>query len=67
MASLWGRRTLVTTVCVASAWALIGCATPNQAPVEDHSAKPARTTVTVAALNSPELVIEITVTACIPD
>jgi len=39
MASLWGRRTLVTTVCVASAWALIGCATPNQAPVEDHSAK----------------------------
>jgi lipoprotein NlpD len=39
MASLWGRRTLVTTVCVASAWALIGCAAPNQAPVEDHSAK----------------------------
>jgi lipoprotein NlpD len=37
MASLWGRRTLVTTVCVASAWALIGCATPNQAPVEDHA------------------------------
>lgn len=29
--------------------------------------KPARTTVTVAALNSPELLIEITVTACIPD
>jgi 2-iminobutanoate/2-iminopropanoate deaminase len=29
--------------------------------------KPARTTVTVAALNQPELVIEITVTACIPD
>ncbi len=29
--------------------------------------KPARTTVTVAALNSPELVIEITVTACIPN
>jgi 2-iminobutanoate/2-iminopropanoate deaminase len=29
--------------------------------------KPARTTVTVAALNSPELVIEITVTACISD
>ena len=28
--------------------------------------KPARTTVTVASLNSPELVIEITVTACIP-
>ena len=42
MASLWGRRTLVTTVCVASAWALIGCASPNQAPVEDHSAKAAR-------------------------
>ena len=42
MASLWGRRTLVTTVCVASAWALIGCATPNQAPVEDHSARTAR-------------------------
>jgi lipoprotein NlpD len=36
MASLWGRRTLVTTVCVASAWALVGCVTPNQAPVEDH-------------------------------
>ena len=29
--------------------------------------KPARTTVTVAALNSPELVIEITVTAGIPN
>jgi 2-iminobutanoate/2-iminopropanoate deaminase len=29
--------------------------------------KPARTTVTVAALNAPELVVEITVTACIPD
>jgi 2-iminobutanoate/2-iminopropanoate deaminase len=29
--------------------------------------KPARTTVTVAALNNPELVVEITVTACIPD
>jgi 2-iminobutanoate/2-iminopropanoate deaminase len=29
--------------------------------------KPARTTVTVAALNVPELLIEITVTACIPD
>jgi enamine deaminase RidA (YjgF/YER057c/UK114 family) len=29
--------------------------------------KPARTTVTVAALNHPELLVEITVTACIPD
>jgi 2-iminobutanoate/2-iminopropanoate deaminase len=29
--------------------------------------KPARTTVTVASLNAPELMIEITVTACIPD
>jgi reactive intermediate/imine deaminase len=29
--------------------------------------KPSRTTVTVAALNAPELLIEITVTACIPD
>ena len=28
--------------------------------------KPARTTVTVAALNSPDLFIEITVTVCIP-
>ena len=28
--------------------------------------KPARTTVTVAALNSPELLVEITITACIP-
>jgi reactive intermediate/imine deaminase len=28
--------------------------------------KPARTTVTVAALNTPELLVEITVTACIP-
>ena len=28
--------------------------------------KPARTTVTVASLNSPELLVEITVTACIP-
>ena len=37
MALHWGRRSLVTTVCVASAWALIGCATPHQAPVEDHS------------------------------
>jgi 2-iminobutanoate/2-iminopropanoate deaminase len=31
------------------------------------SNKPARTTVTVATLNSPDLLIEITVTACIPD
>jgi 2-iminobutanoate/2-iminopropanoate deaminase len=30
------------------------------------SDKPARTTVTVATLNSPDLLIEITVTACIP-
>ena len=29
--------------------------------------KPARTTVTVASLNNPELLIEITVTACVPD
>jgi 2-iminobutanoate/2-iminopropanoate deaminase len=29
--------------------------------------KPARTTVTVASLNAPELLIEITVTACISD
>jgi 2-iminobutanoate/2-iminopropanoate deaminase len=28
--------------------------------------RPARTTITVAALNAPELLIEITVTACIP-
>jgi len=48
MASLWGRRTLVTTVCVASAWALIGCATPNQAPVEDHSARTSRPVAAVA-------------------
>ena len=53
MASLWGRRTLVTTVCVASAWALIGCATPNQAPVEDHSAKTSRTTVPAADAARP--------------
>jgi len=46
MASIWGRRTLVTTVCVASAWALVGCATPNQAPVEDHSTKVTRPVVT---------------------
>jgi lipoprotein NlpD len=51
MASLWGRRTLVTTVCVASAWALIGCATPNQAPVEDHSAKSAHPAVTAVDTN----------------
>ncbi|MGN6526042.1 MAG: peptidoglycan DD-metalloendopeptidase family protein [Burkholderiaceae bacterium] len=37
MASHWGRRTLVATVSAASAWALIGCASTNQAPVEDHS------------------------------
>lgn len=37
MASHWGRRTLVTTVCVASAWQLLGCgATQNQAPVEER-------------------------------
>jgi 2-iminobutanoate/2-iminopropanoate deaminase len=30
------------------------------------SDKPARTTVTVASLNAPELMIEITVTACTP-
>jgi 2-iminobutanoate/2-iminopropanoate deaminase len=29
--------------------------------------KPARTTVTVASLNAPGLMIEITVTACTPD
>ncbi len=29
--------------------------------------KPARTTVTVASLNSPDLLVEITVVACIPD
>ena len=29
--------------------------------------KPARTTVTVAALNSPDLLVEITVVACITD
>jgi 2-iminobutanoate/2-iminopropanoate deaminase len=29
--------------------------------------RPARTTVTVASLNAPELLIEITVAACIPD
>jgi 2-iminobutanoate/2-iminopropanoate deaminase len=29
--------------------------------------KPARTTVTVAALNAPDLLVEITVTACIPE
>ena len=53
MASLWGRRTLVTTVCVATAWALIGCATPNQAPVEDHSAKIARPALGAADANKP--------------
>ena len=53
MASLWGRRTLVTTVCVATAWALIGCATPNQAPVEDHSAKTARPVAGAADANKP--------------
>ena len=31
------------------------------------SNRPARTTVTVASLNALELLIEITVTACIPD
>lgn len=31
------------------------------------ASKPARTTVTVAALNAPELLVEITVTACVPD
>jgi 2-iminobutanoate/2-iminopropanoate deaminase len=30
------------------------------------TSKPARTTVTVAALNSPDLLVEITVIACIP-
>ena len=29
--------------------------------------KPARTTVTVASLNAPELLIEITVIACVPE
>ena len=29
--------------------------------------KPARTTVTVASLNHPDLMIEITVTACLPN
>src|SRR5436309_14741549 len=31
------------------------------------SNKPARTTVTVASVNAPRLLIEITVTACIPN
>jgi 2-iminobutanoate/2-iminopropanoate deaminase len=31
------------------------------------TAKPARTTVTVAALNQPDLLIEITATACVAD
>jgi len=53
MASLWGRRTLATTVCVASAWALIGCATPNQAPVEDHSARTVRTPAPSAETAKP--------------
>lgn len=52
MASL-GRRTLVTTVCVASAWALIGCATPNQAPVEDHSARTVRAPVPAVETAKP--------------
>src|SRR3982751_6148410 len=44
MASLWGRRALVTTVCLASAWGLLGCkTTPNQAPVEDRGASRATT------------------------
>ena len=55
MASLWGRRTLVTTVCVASAWALIGCATPNQAPVEDHSTRTARAPTPSAEAVKPAL------------
>ena len=39
MASNWGRRALVTAVCVTSAWGLIGCKTPpNQAPVEERGA-----------------------------
>ena len=38
MASLWGRRALVTTVCLASAWGLLGCkTTPNNAPVEERN------------------------------
>jgi len=42
MASLWGRTALVTTVCLASAWGLLGCqSTPNQAPVEDRGASKA--------------------------
>ena len=54
MALNWCRRALVTTVCVASAWALIGCASsPNKAPVEDRAAKaahaPATDTSKVAA------------------
>ena len=56
MASLWGRRTLVTTVCVASAWGLIGCASPNQAPVEDHSSRvtrPAATTTETKTAVTP--------------
>ena len=56
MASLWGRRTLVTTVCVASAWALVGCATPNQAPVEDRSARvahPVTTATETKAASTP--------------
>ena len=52
MALHWGRRSLVTAVCTASAWALIGCATPHQAPVEDHSTvKQARPPVAATETN----------------
>jgi len=40
MASNRARRALATAVCLASAWALIGCkTTPNQAPVEERTAR----------------------------
>ena len=38
----------MTTVCVASVLAMAGCATPNQAPVEDRSAKVTRPVVSAA-------------------
>jgi lipoprotein NlpD len=67
MASIWGRRTLVTVVCAASAWALFGCAASGQAPVEDRSTQknashpfvsPSDTSKSAAAAATPAPVVE---------
>jgi hypothetical protein len=40
---------------------------PRKEIISIETGKPARITVTVAARNAPELLVEITINACVPD